>query len=791
MSGMREELGRSGEDGRGPEAQGGVGYHVGVGGSTDGPVVAGSYNVVVDARHGSVVTVERERPAPVRRDRISVLPRRTREPLGREAEAAALTAAVAAEGLVRLCGPAGVGKSTLLRHVARGAASGPDGVVFVSAAHRQVADLAQEVFEACYRTQGYAPSRADLRGLLTGLRITVYVDNADLTIDQLRELTDLVPDATFVLAGRDSTPIGDGAVHHLAGLGQDVAARLLTRALGRPLHDAEHATAVDLWQVSGGNPLLLLRAAGVAGSGRQELPPPAAVGDLLPLLLDQLDEAARKALNLLATLGDAELATVHIGALTGEPDPAGVCDRLTGLGLVTPGEHGYLCAPGVVPAVQRRDDAAIPVDGLCRYFTRWVGDPATTPAQVAAHSRAIERVAGLTTDAGLPELTVALGRAASPKLAHSLRFDAWGRTLSRGWVGARRAGDREAEAYFTHEEGVRSLVTGRWVVAGALLAQAGVLWHVLGDQRGSAAATDAHRFLPPELQPPGRIDVPEHPGPGEGDTPDIVAEHMADLDHAVPEPPSPATFDSVDAAYSGTDPSSFEMPPDPGPPSPPADLTTAPGGDFGVTANAGSAAPAGAVSTGATGATGATAATGASAAAAAAQGTSLLTMFLVGLAVVGTIAAVAYNKNKEEQALGNWPTVSGTGIANDWQTGITGAAAPTITSAPPTGIAGTWEIYQDAFTIEESGYGAYVYRTECGDSIQLSGDDTQVSGQAPVRTRDSAGASCGPIIGYNAVTFTMGAGPDTAWWTETMPPDEAELRTCGGYCGTTTLTRVG
>jgi hypothetical protein len=68
------------------------------------------------------------------------------------------------------------------------------------------------------------------------------------------------------------------------------------------------------------NPLLLLRAVGMAGSGRSELPAPGAVGDLLPQLLDQLDNSATNALNLFAALQDAELAAEHIDALAGEPD---------------------------------------------------------------------------------------------------------------------------------------------------------------------------------------------------------------------------------------------------------------------------------------------------------------------------------------------------------------------------------------------------------------------------------------------------------------------------------------
>ncbi|WP_132118332.1 tetratricopeptide repeat protein [Actinocrispum wychmicini] len=57
MSWEYDDLERPDEDGQG--GHGGVTYNVEVGGATDGPVVAGSHNIVVDARHGSSVTVGR------------------------------------------------------------------------------------------------------------------------------------------------------------------------------------------------------------------------------------------------------------------------------------------------------------------------------------------------------------------------------------------------------------------------------------------------------------------------------------------------------------------------------------------------------------------------------------------------------------------------------------------------------------------------------------------------------------------------------------------------------------
>ncbi|MBM7774083.1 energy-coupling factor transporter ATP-binding protein EcfA2 [Actinokineospora baliensis] len=709
-----------------------MGQNITVQGSTYGSVVAGNYNVLVDARHGSSVTVEveRERPDPVRRERISVLPRRGRVPIGRGQDVDRLAAAIADGGLVRLSGPAGIGKSTLLRHVARTVECDPDGVVFVSAAHRQVGDLAQEIFEACYHSHGYAPSRSGLRELMTGLRITVYVDDADLGVDQLRELTDLVPDATFVLAGRDCTPLGDATAHRLGGLPQDIALLLLAQGLGRPLRGAEQETAADLWRAADGNPLLLLRAAGVDQS---KLPAPGAVSDLLPLLLDAVGPTALDILNVLSTLRDAELSTVHIGALAGEPEVGPLCERLSELGLVTPGEHGYRPAPGVAAALRRREVAAVPFERLCAHFTEWAADPGTMPERVAEHSRAIERSAGLAIAGGAPHLAVDLGRAASPKLAHSLRFDAWGETLRRGWTGADRAGDTAAKAYFAHEEGIRSLVTGKRLLAAVLLAQAVTLWRTLGQHQGTNAAAGAQQFLP------APSDIPDLPLTDGGDTPELVMDHMTGFEQQDP------TVDTIDFPnFPDGVAESTLVPPDPAAHTPTADpvyATTPP--DPSAVSNvvappSAPVAPAASV---------ASAAPQAATAAGAAASSSLLSPIMVIIAAVVGIAILNNSDLFQE-----------------------------------TGIAGTWQDSRSRFEVQESGSGSYEITTTCGDVIRLTGTDSSASGKLPMRE-----GSCGSLLGYGEFTMSITGDPDTASISRTMADnDEYYCSTCGSD----TATRV-
>ncbi|UCM91263.1 AAA family ATPase [Streptomyces marincola] len=469
-------------------------YRVDVGGDARGPVVAGNHNVVVDAQHGSQVTVlmAGQRPRPVRRPTVELLPRRQPVPIGRESELALLAQAVDAGGPVQLWGDSGVGKTTLLRHAARQLRPGPDGVVFVSARGHEPGDIAQELFQACFDAAGYIPARTELRRLMAGVRVTVYVDNADLTTEQLLEVMDAAPDATFVFASSGRSLWSDGTTFRLAGLQEDAARALLERELGRPVPAAQRAAASTLWAAASGLPLPLLRAAALAGltpDGDGTLPRPGEVSELLPLLLDRLagDRAAMGVLHLLVTLDEAELAPAHIGALTGLGEPEAVCEHLVALGVLIAGEHGYRCAADVRLPLRPRFPTAFPLERLCAYLTEWAGRPATTPEEVAAHGAALDVVAALAEQAGRPDLAVRLTRAASSAMARSLRFGAWGRLLGRGWLAARAAGDRRAEAFFTHEEGVRALLIGKHVVSAALLAEAAWLARELTKEDGAAA----------------------------------------------------------------------------------------------------------------------------------------------------------------------------------------------------------------------------------------------------------------------------------------------------------------
>uniref|UniRef100_UPI002A8377FD ATP-binding protein n=1 Tax=Streptomyces sp. CRN 30 TaxID=3075613 RepID=UPI002A8377FD len=515
-----------------------------IGGDAHGPVVVGAHNFVIGADHGSTVTVRmpENRPRPERRATVRLLPRRQGAPLGREAELAEIAAAVEAGRTVQWWGPPGIGKSALLRYAARALPPGRDGVLFLDADRREPEDLAQDMFEACYESSGYAPSSSELRRLMSGLELTVYVDNADYSAERLRTFMDAAPDATFVIASREGRLLGeDGRARRLAGLGRDAALELLARELGRHVvRDDEEETALALWTAAEGSPLPLLRAAVLARphpSGEAVLPRPGAVAELLPPLLARLDGPLRRALHLLAVLDGADLDPGHLRVLDGAEDPGALYTALAGLGLAERTERGYRVVADVVPALERYGGPQpFSVEQLCRHFARWAGLATTAPAQVAAHTGVLERLGRLAEGAGRPDLAVQVARAASPGLARSLRFGVWGRLLDHGLSAARRAGDRRAEAYFTHEQGVRAILTGNRVAAGVLLAGAAHLWRELGDIQGAEAAQAAQRY------------APEPASPADGPTTDPAPDHTPDTSTTTPTPADGGTTPTPDQA---------------------------------------------------------------------------------------------------------------------------------------------------------------------------------------------------------------------------------------------------
>jgi energy-coupling factor transporter ATP-binding protein EcfA2 len=808
-----------GNDGNAAEVDPPGGNRADIDGDANAPVVVGSHNLVIDADHGSTVTVlmAGRRPRPERRRTVALLPRRQRPPLGREAELAVLAAAVAAGETVQLWGEPGVGKSALLRYAARALPPGEHGVLFLDAARREPEDLAQDMFEACYETSGYAPATSDLRRLMTGLKTTVYVDNADYTPAQLRALMDTAPDATFVLASREGSLLGDdGTARRLAGVDLDAAMELLGRELGRHVVEAdEQDVAAALWEAAAGRPLPLLRAAALARlDPAAALPRPGAVAELLPPLLARLDAPARRALHLLGILGGAEVDPAHLGLLDGAEDPGALYASLAVLGLAEETERGYRVVTDVVPALREHGGPApFSVEQLCHHFARWAGQATTSHAQVAAHTGALERVAELADRAGRPDLAVRVARAASPALARSLRFGVWGRLLDRGLPAARRAEDRWAEAYFTHEQGVRAALTGNRVAAGVLLAGAVRLWHELGDSQGAQAASAAQQYLP---QQPPADPTPATLSPDGGTAATPTGPSSPDPASAQP-PTAPSGSDPASGQAtgpSGGDGSAGQGANPPGGDGSAGQGVNPPGGD----ASAGHAvnppgpdpsaastahAPAGTdpYSLHATTTTSppdlstahaAHAATGATAPVSTGAAATLKVLAAVAAVVICGVAVDQYQDAQHTSSTTTAPSPSYSAPYKPPDTSIYDEAEPTPTPEP-TGLAGVWQ-FSDGRMVQftESGSDTYTssWQDNCGEShtTEYTGGGRTYSATQPIYDVNDATCAGGPV-GNAAISVTIGSDPDTAEYSAEMTSAYQEGAQCLS-CGSYTLTRL-
>ncbi len=302
---------------------------------------------------------------------------------------------------VRVTGPSGSGRTRLLDAVAAGCADlAPDGVIRLSGYHRTATDLLYELFTAVYRAPQHRPDRPELLRMIAEIGAIVVLDDLEFGGAALDELLDATPECAFLIAATPdvAAPSADSHLEEvfLGGLGRDACARLLARAVDRPLTDDEEAWAADLWFESEGLPLRFVQAAALlrqydrmrAGPGALDdgyglfpeagttafpgtaaLPekgtatdpagPDVEPGERPEVLLPSLGEAAAPAPLLAARLGAAAQETLrfavalggelphqaHLPALTQDTHADAALGELLACGLITPvGSHYRLAA---------------------------------------------------------------------------------------------------------------------------------------------------------------------------------------------------------------------------------------------------------------------------------------------------------------------------------------------------------------------------------------------------------------------------------------------------------------
>ncbi|MFF9099968.1 ATP-binding protein [Streptomyces rubrogriseus] len=458
--------------------------------------------------------------------------------LAREDERERLVRLLARGRSVRLTGPAGSGRTSLLDVVAEDCAGlAPDGVVRLNGHHRTADDLLHDLFYAVHGAPLHRPDRTELLGHLREVGAVVVLDDAEFGGTALDELLDATPECAFVIGTTPdvAAPSADSAVEEvfLAGLDRSDGVELLERAAGRTLTEEEANWAGDLWFESEGLPLRFVQAGallrrrdreragadavdefGVFADARpaDDTPYDAAEADDVPLpslgeaaapaplLASRLSASARATLEFAVALGGEVPHQAHLPALVGDTHADAALGELADCGLVSPVASRYRLAAGVLTqlesagyadAVRERATAA------AQHYAWWAGHPSVTPERVCAEADAVLAALAVLVPATTPTAedeespAVQLARTAAPAFAAGLHWSAWQRALRSGTEASRLAGDVAEQAYFHHELGVLALCEGRLDRARAELEASIGLRGALSDKRGAVAGRRA------------------------------------------------------------------------------------------------------------------------------------------------------------------------------------------------------------------------------------------------------------------------------------------------------------
>jgi|GEM_PF-809332 len=452
---------------------------------------------------------------------IRLLPRLSSDLFGREKEIEQSDIALKASQTIELYGPAGIGKSVLLRQLAHHETAKslkhfPDGVIYFHLLREEpVEDLQQELFKAFYDSdRPFKPSAVRVRHELQNKCALILLDNAKLSRKDIEKLGETAPNCVFAFTSSERSLWGEGQPIQVGGLSLDAALDLIKRELKRSqsLTAQEQAAATAIYAGLNGHPLEILQhivgvreskewLADVAGRVQKNTSQKARTEQLLK----PLDQQKRSILAALAALGGIAISAKQALAIADEGAESDL-GTLKGMHLVQQEGSRYSLSKNLLDSVREIENLIPYKKRAVSFFTKWAQH--TTPKELQQESEAVSHLLQRAVKQGRWNDVLLLGKPFESALALSGQWELQAQVLQWYEQAAENLGDRSAVAWALHQSGVRSLGLGETSRAQNFLNKAFRLRQELGDLRGAGLTQQCLNF-----KFPNALTVPPSPPP--------------------------------------------------------------------------------------------------------------------------------------------------------------------------------------------------------------------------------------------------------------------------------------
>ncbi|NJR52068.1 MAG: hypothetical protein HC780_23330 [Leptolyngbyaceae cyanobacterium CSU_1_3] len=411
--------------------------------------------------------------------------------LGRQAEIEASLAALKARQHVELCGESGIGKTTLLRHLAHHpnvTTSHADGILYLTE-HQPAGDRLQTLFDIFYSTTpACRPSDREISQALADKQLLILLDDPKLSREDLQRLMDVLPESTFVIASLAQRSQGKAQVIELEGLPFAESLALMERELGRSIPSERLKAAESIWQILQGHPHRLLQTAAMLREDKASL---LQVADQLEeggersltrMILTTLPKTQRWIVAALVAMREVGLLSEQVAAITGPPNPQPSLQALVKRYLVQIEGHRYRLSPSLVEVLQDDFNPTPWMERVLGYLVPWAEMHRLTPEALLTERGVILHSLHWAIEKERYAEALRLVRSLEGSLLLTKQWETCQQVLQWGLQASWALEDQTSEAWALHERGTLALCQEDLTTAYDAFSQALRLRSAIADQ---------------------------------------------------------------------------------------------------------------------------------------------------------------------------------------------------------------------------------------------------------------------------------------------------------------------